>query len=85
MKMKQKDIAKKVGISQSYVCEIINRNRRPAWPVAKRLAEATGTSPVLWLEGTTEQIRQVLAGDIEDPYFLPGRLPSADGECRDQV
>lgn len=66
--MKQTELSKRAKISNPYLSQIIMRHRRPSWDVAKRLAEAAGTSPILWLEGTTEQIRKVLAGKIEDPF-----------------
>ena len=81
--MKQIELSKKARISNPYLSQIISRVRKPSWPVAKRLGEASGTSPVLWLEGSTEQIRQVLAGTIEDPFSMPAGLDAAaDCECR---
>ena len=60
MHPRQKDIAGKVGITPGAVTNIINGRRRPSWRVAKRLAEITGTSPVLWMEGPPEKLRDAL-------------------------
>jgi len=60
MKIKQKDLAQKVDISISYMSEIINRKRRPSWDLAKKLATVTATNPVLWMEGTSDDIRNFL-------------------------
>ena len=57
----QKQIAIDVGISESFLSQIIKNIRRPSWRTAKLLAKSTGTDPVLWLDGTTEQIREALA------------------------
>jgi plasmid maintenance system antidote protein VapI len=59
-KTKQKHIAESAGISEPFLSMIINNDRRPSWPVAKRLAKATKTKPELWLEGTTESIKSAL-------------------------
>jgi transcriptional regulator with XRE-family HTH domain len=66
--MKQTDLAKKVGVSQTKISFIVNGVRRPSWPEARRLARATGTSPLLWLEGRPEQIKGVLKGRMADPF-----------------
>ena len=56
-RLKQNIIAEKAQISDSYLSEIIANKKRPSWSTAKKLAKATGTSPVLWLEGSTDQIK----------------------------
>jgi DNA-binding XRE family transcriptional regulator len=56
----QTQIARQIGISSQHVCLIINGKRRPSWRLSKQLAEITGTEPVLWLEGTIEQIKAAL-------------------------
>lgn len=61
----QTKIAKKAGITSAYLSEIIHNKKRPSWPTSKRLAEVTCTDPVLWLEGTTDEIRAALSGDCE--------------------
>lgn len=64
----QKEIAEKAKVSNGWLSTAIQAKKRPSWPVAKRLAEATNTSPVLWLEGTEAQIKGVLAGKLADPF-----------------
>lgn len=62
MMMTQTEITNKAGIGQQFVSKILAGLRRPSWKTAKKLAEATGTNPVLWLEGTPEEIKQALSG-----------------------
>ncbi len=64
-KIRQKDIAKKAGIGPAMLSGIMNGKARPSWPTAKRLAEVTGTDPVLWLEGTPEELQKFFAEFIE--------------------
>lgn len=59
--MKQQEIAKKANTSQGYISELISTKKRPSWKIAKALAEATNTTPELWLEGSTEEIKEALA------------------------
>jgi transcriptional regulator with XRE-family HTH domain len=66
----QKDIAQKAGISKSYICQIFNGDRRPSWKTAKLLASATGTPPILWLEGTPSEIRTAI-GQINPEVNQP--------------
>ena len=53
----QVEIAKRAGVAQPTIANIMSGRRRPSWKLAKKLAEATGTSPELWLDGTPDQIR----------------------------
>jgi len=57
----QKEIAASLGMTSSQLSDIINR-RCPdmRWKTAKRCAEGTGTDPVLWCEGTTDDIKKAL-------------------------
>ena len=66
MKPTQKQIAAAAGISEAYLSMISARKKLPIWPKAKALAAVTCTDPVLWLDGTTEQIREALASCHED-------------------
>jgi len=56
-KIVQTEIARRAKVSPSALSNILKGRRRPSWSMAKKLAKATGTSPILWLEGSTEQIR----------------------------
>jgi len=53
-------IAKQSGISQGFLSNIIRGERRPHYKTAKKIAAATDTDPVLWLEGSPEQIKNAL-------------------------
>lgn len=53
-------IALKADLSRSFLCEIFKGKKSPSWPAAKRLAAVTDTDPVLWLEGTPEDIRAAI-------------------------
>jgi len=59
-KYTQAEIARAAGISEAFMCQLTKGLRRPSWPTSKKLAQATGTDPVLWLEGEPEEIRQAL-------------------------
>lgn len=57
-------IAKQSGISQGFLSNIIAERRRPHYKTAKRLAEATGTTPELWLEGSEDEMRSVVQEEL---------------------
>jgi transcriptional regulator with XRE-family HTH domain len=57
----QKVIALTVGISAPYLNQILHGVKRPMWPVAKRLASLTNSSPEQWLEAPPETLRQIIA------------------------
>ena len=59
-KFKQKEFAEKTGLSPSYISEVLNKKRRPSWDVAKLLARETGTSPLLWMEGTAADLKNAI-------------------------
>ena len=56
----QAHIAKSLEISEPFVSLLVNGVKRPSWKRAKQLAEITGTTPILWLEGSPEEIKQAL-------------------------
>lgn len=58
--MKQTELKTKVGISDSFLSMILDGSRRPSWRVAKRLAEATGTDPALWMEGDPLKLKLIV-------------------------
>jgi transcriptional regulator with XRE-family HTH domain len=49
-KLKQVELAKKAGITEGMVSFILSGERRPSIDVAEKLAEATGTDPILWMK-----------------------------------
>lgn len=57
----QTQIARRVGVTSQFICQIISGKKRPSWQIAKKIAKATLTSPVLWLEGTPDDIRAALS------------------------
>lgn len=60
-KLNQKTISEKSGYSKASVSMFVSTKKRPTWLGAKRLASAVpGTTPVLWLEGTKEQIKTAI-------------------------
>lgn len=65
-KIKQKDVAKHFGVSTSFLSEVINKKRRPSWDMAKLFAAKTGCSPLVWMEGTTEDMKNLLIAVFGD-------------------
>jgi transcriptional regulator with XRE-family HTH domain len=59
-KINKSEIAVKAGISKAMVCQIFLGKKRAGWRSAKRLAEATQTDPVIWLEGSPEEIKNAI-------------------------
>ena len=55
------EIIKRCEIHQSTLSNILTGRRRPSWSIAKRLAAATDTEPVLWLEGSPNEIKKALS------------------------
>jgi len=60
MKITQNDIAEQAGVTPSFLSRLLAGERRPNWQTAKRLAAATGTDPVLWLEAEAAELRRVV-------------------------
>jgi|GEM_PF-2794668 len=56
----KKAIAEKAGISAAFLTELTSGKKRPSWPTAKNLAAATGTSPVLWMDGGPGDIQNAI-------------------------
>ena len=53
-------IAKAADVSVTYIHYLVKAEKRPNWKRAKQLARITGTNPVLWLEGTEQEIKTAL-------------------------
>jgi len=64
-KLTQAKIARSIQVSEAFLSQLANGLRRPSWTTAKKLAEVTGTNPILWLEGTPEAIKQALSNSQE--------------------
>lgn len=70
---KQADIAKKLGLSTSFFCHIINGQRRPSSRRALVLEEITGIGRMVWLYGDALDLRiklELVYGKIN---FIKGR------------
>jgi transcriptional regulator with XRE-family HTH domain len=65
MKIKITKLAAQIGISQGFLSNIILGARRPHYNTAKKIAAATNTNPVLWLEGSPEEIKKALSKNRE--------------------
>jgi transcriptional regulator with XRE-family HTH domain len=65
-KIKQKDVARELGIGEAYLSELLNGKRRPSWDIAKRCALKTHSSPLVWMEGTKDDIRNLLMAVYSD-------------------
>jgi|APMed6443717190_1056831.scaffolds.fasta_scaffold656071_2 transcriptional regulator with XRE-family HTH domain len=60
MKTNYSKIAETIGISKQALSNIVNGRRRPSWGTAKRIAFATGTDPVLWMDGAPCEIKRAI-------------------------
>jgi len=58
--MTQNEAAKKAGITQGFLSLIVTGQRRPAWSLAKALAELTKTDVAVWMEGDEQKKRDAL-------------------------
>jgi len=63
--IKQKEIAKKLSVTESYISQLVNVKKRPNWAFAKKIAGVTATDPILWLEGSPEEIKKALSDSRE--------------------
>lgn len=59
-KLIQTEIGKRCGIHQATISNILTGRRRPSWSTAKKIAEATGSDPVDWMESPPETLRQII-------------------------
>jgi transcriptional regulator with XRE-family HTH domain len=60
MLIKQKEIAAKAHVSHQMLSNILTGRRRPSWSTAKKIAEATGSDPVDWMESPPETLRIII-------------------------
>ncbi len=58
-------IAKCLKVTPTFINSLVKTKKRPNWKRAKQLAELTKTDPVLWLEGTSEEIRSAIYSPVE--------------------
>jgi len=78
-KIRQYQIAQMAGISAPMLCEILNSKARPSWNTAKRLAEATGSSPDIWMEANPEELKNIISR-IKDVPAPPDRAAGSGGQ-----
>jgi transcriptional regulator with XRE-family HTH domain len=56
--MSQQQLASATGLSQGYISKIMSgAHILDSWRTAKKLASATNTDPVVWLEGSPDKIK----------------------------
>jgi transcriptional regulator with XRE-family HTH domain len=51
-KRKMKDLAAAADITPQWLAEVVSGRSRPSWDLALKLAEATETTPVLWMQAS---------------------------------
>jgi len=56
----QSYLAKRLGVSATFINRLVNGIKRPSWKRAKELSKLTGSKPELWLDGTPGEIKQFL-------------------------
>lgn len=59
-KLLQKDLAYMAGISDAYLSQILHGHRNVSARVAKKLADFTGVSPLVWLYGSTDEKKSAI-------------------------
>lgn len=61
-------IKRRTGYSHPYISDILNgKIKLDTWSTAKRFAKATSTMPILWLEGSQEDIVTQVEKNISTP------------------
>ena len=59
--MTQQELADKVGVSQAFISQMLNGERRPKLATAKKLSKAVpGTDPLFWMEATPRQMHKTM-------------------------
>lgn len=58
--LNQSQLAKLAGVSSAALYNILSGKFRPLWSTAKRLASATGTNPILWMEAPLDEIKSAI-------------------------
>ena len=60
--MKQMDLAKKAGLSQGALSNIVSGRRNAHYKTALKLAEILGTSPEVWIIGKAKERKEAFHG-----------------------
>jgi transcriptional regulator with XRE-family HTH domain len=61
LKMKQVELARAVGVSESHLSLILSGRRRPSYQAAKRMELVTGIPIIEWMEAPPLTLRRDLA------------------------
>lgn len=56
----QRELGNLVGVSTKFICCILSGKQRPGRMNAQKLEEVTGIDRMIWLYGTTDEIKQRL-------------------------
>ena len=62
----QTEFAQHVGTKQATLSNILSGRRRASWALAKKLAEATGTHPDIWMDQNLTAMRAALKTALKD-------------------
>ena len=75
----QKDLAEKLGVSRSYLCQIEKETREPSMDLLRRIADAFGM-PVGLLVTDESDANPELSGKLQDIFssFLAANIRSRD-------
>ena len=69
MKLKrgiQKRLRERTGLSAAYINDILSgRVKLTSWPTAKKLASASNTDPILWLEYGSDEIKAAISKTMD--------------------
>jgi plasmid maintenance system antidote protein VapI len=60
MMMKQKHIAKQIGISEALLSMILSGKRSITYPLSKKLKKITKINETFWMEATPKEIKRAL-------------------------
>jgi len=75
----QKDLAEKLGVSRSYLCQIEKEAREPSMDLLRRIADEFGM-PVGLLVTDESDVNPELSGKLQDIFssFLAAKVRSKD-------
>jgi transcriptional regulator with XRE-family HTH domain len=65
--IRQSEIAKKIGISRSYLCLILRGTRRVTQHVGRKMEEVTGTPWYQWMDYSPDQVKTELYAILGNP------------------
>jgi len=68
-------------VTQQFVGMVLAGKRHPSWPTAKGFAAVTETDPVIWLEGTPEEIRAAIEAAERERIRRLNEMADAEAEA----